>query len=106
MNFDKDWMESYFLVLMVVGIAVALASPSVFISYVIIFIAGFFGGRIIYGRRNKIKFPYLVIIGGFLIGYLIGAYYGSTITYAILFALGGIAGFKIYEKRIISDTKY
>src|SRR3989344_8719618 len=105
-QYHKNWMEFWFFVLMVMGIIIALASPSAFISYVIIFIAGFFGGRMIFDKRDFIKFPYYIIIAGFLIGYIIGAYYGSAIAYAVLFTLGGITGYKVFAKGVLKDRKY
>ena len=73
----KNWMEFFFLVLVIIGILIAFSSPSAFISYIMILLSGIFAGRLIYERKNKIQLPYFMIIAGFVIGYLIGVYYGS-----------------------------
>lgn len=105
-DFYKNWFESYFLVLMVIGIVVALLSPSAIISYAVIFLSGIFAGRLIYERKHKMKFHYIMIIAGFVIGYLIGAYYGSRKVVIALFVVGAILSYKLYDKKILKDTKY
>jgi len=106
LDFYKNWFESFFLALMVIGIVVALSAPSAAISYVIIFLSGFFAGRLIYERKHKMKFPYVMIIAGFVIGYLIGVYYGSRMVVVALFVIGAILSYKLYDKKILKDTKY
>jgi len=105
-DLHKNWMEFFFLVLMIIGILIALASPSAIISYAIIFLSGIFAGRLIYERRNKIQFPYFMIIAGFVIGYLIGIYYGSRRIVIALFVIGAILSYKLYDKKILRDIKY
>ena len=105
-DFYKNWMEFFFFALIVIGIAIALSAPSPVVSYAIIFISGMFAGRLIYKRKNKLQFPYFIIIAGFVIGYLIGVYYGSrkvAIT-IILFLLGAALGYYLYNKKFIKDA--
>lgn len=102
----RHWMELLFVALMVVGIIVALAVPSAVISYMVIFLSGIFAGRLIYERRNNIKLPYFLIIAGFFIGFLIVANYGSRIIVGIFFVIGAVFSYKLYEKRILSDTRF
>lgn len=99
-------MEFFFIVLMVLGILAALASPSAVISYFIIFLAGMFAGRLIYERKNKMQLPYFLIIAGFVIGYLIGVYYGSRRLMIILFVIGAIISYKLYDKKILKDVRF
>ncbi len=105
-DYHKNWMEFWFLVLMIIGILIALSAPSAVISYFIIFLAGMFGGRLIYERKNKMQFPYIMIIAGFVIGYLIGVYYGSRRIVIVLFVIGAILSYKLYEKKILRDTRF
>lgn len=105
-EFHKYWMEFFFVVLMILGIVVALASPSAVISYFIIFLAGMFAGRLIYIRKHNIQLPYFLIIAGFVIGYLIGAYYGNKRFIIILFAIGSIISYKLYDKKILKDVRF
>lgn len=99
-------MEFFFLVLMIIGLLVALASPSAAISYAIAFVSGAFAGRLIYERKDKIKFPYFIIIAGFAAGYLLGIYYGNRKIVIILFVIGAILSYQLYDKKILKDTRY
>ena len=105
-EFYKNWMEFFFFLLMTVGVVIALTAPSAIMSYIIILISGLFAGRLLYERKNKIQFPYLIIIVGFLIGYLIGSYYGSRRVVIILFLIGAITSYKLYDKKILKDIRF
>ena len=105
-QFYKNWMGFFFVVVMILGLVIALTAPSAVINYVVALLSGIFAGRLIYGRKTKIQFPYFVIIVGFMIGYLLGTYYGSKKVVILLFVLGAIIGYKLYEKKILKDTKY
>lgn len=105
-QFYKNWMEFFFVGLMIIGALIALLAPSAIISYAISFISGMFGGRLIYERKNKIRFPYLIIIAGFFIGYLIGVYYGNRKIVITLFVLGAILSYKLYDKKILKDIRF
>ena len=102
----KNWVELLFLTLMIIGILIALSAPSAIISYIIIFLSGMFAGRLIYERKNKITFPYLLIIIGFVLGYLLGVYYGSKRVTIALFILGAVISYRLYDKKILRDVKY
>ena len=106
LDLQKNWMEFFFLVVMVMGLLFALVAPSAVISYSIAFASGIFAGRLIYERKHKIQFPYIVIMVGFAIGYIIGAYYGSRWIVVISFVAGAILSYKVYDKKILKDTKY
>lgn len=105
-DFYKNWTEFFFAVLMVIGILIALLAPSAVISYAIISLSGIFAGRLIYERRHKIQLPYFMIIVGFVIGYLLGVYYGSKRVVIVLFVIGAIIGYKLYEKGVIKDIRF
>lgn len=94
------------MILMILGIIIALATPSAVISYFIIFLVGLFAGRLMYERRNNIQLPYFLIIAGFVIGYLIGIYYGDRRLMIILFVLGSIISYKLYDKKILKDVRF
>ena len=105
-QFYKNYMEFFFFVLMIIGVLVALSSRSAVVSYVVILIAGMLAGRVIYERKHNLKFPYYVIAGGFLIGYAIGVYYGNRLIVIALFVIGVILSYKLYDKKILKDTRF
>ena len=103
--FFKNWAEFFFFVIMVLGLIVALwaTSFSAVISYIVVFLSGMIGGRVLYERKKKLTFPYYIILAGFLIGYVIGTYYGSRKVVIILFVLGILFSYHLYNKGYVRD---
>ncbi len=62
-------------------------------------------GRFIYSRKKSMAFPYVLIIIGFLIGYLIGSRYGNWLVIAVLFVLGSILSYYLHEQGFIKGFK-
>jgi hypothetical protein len=106
--FFKNWVEFFFFVVMVVGLIFGLwaTSFSAVISYIVVFLSGMIGGRLLYDRRQKLAFPYYLIIIGFLIGYVIGTYYGSREVVIILFVIGVLLSYHLHKKGYIRDVPY
>ncbi len=102
----RNWAEVFFFILLVLGFLIALAAPSAVISYIVIFISGLIAGRLMYDRKDKGVFPYFLIIIGFFIGYLLGAYRGEREVMSVLFILGALIGYYIYDKGILRDLRY
>tara|TARA_B100001971_G_scaffold42872_1_gene37826 strand:- start:94 stop:426 length:333 start_codon:yes stop_codon:yes gene_type:complete len=103
--FFKNWAEFFFFVIMVLGLIVALwaTSFSAVISYIVVFLSGMIGGRLLYERKKKLIFPYYIILAGFMIGYVIGTYYGSRKVVIILFVLGILFSYHLYNKGYVRD---
>ena len=106
LNIYKNWVELLFFAIMVIGILISLLAPSAAISYIIMFLSGMLAGRIVYQRKGRMNLHYFIIIFGFVIGYLLGAYYGSRLITGILFMAGAMASYRLYEKKILSDTLF
>ena len=106
--FFKSWAEFFFFVLMIIGFIVALwaTSFSAVISYIVVFLSGMIGGRLLYDRKKKLAFPYYIIIIGFIIGYVIGTYYGSRKVVIILFVLGILFSYHLHNKGYIRDITF
>lgn len=104
--FFRKWAELAFIVILIIGFIIALLSPSAVITYIVIFVSGLFAGRVIFERKGRGVFPYYIIIIGFLIGYLIGAFRGEREVIAVLFVLGTLIGYYIFEKGILRDIRF
>ena len=104
----KNWAEFFFFIVMVIGFIVSIwaTSFSAIISYIVVFLSGMIGGRLLYYRKQKLVFPYYIIIIGFLIGYLIGTYYGSRQVVVILFILGVLFSYHLHNKGYIRDVPF
>ena len=94
----KNWMEYLLVAFIIIGMVIALVAPSAVISYIIILISGIFAGKILQKRKNAIQLPFVTIIIGFLVGYAIATNYGSRRVIIVLFILGSIMGYKLYDK--------
>ena len=105
-NIYKNWVELLFFSIMVIGILISHLAPRAAISYIIMFLSGLLAGRIIYQRKGRMSLHYYMIISGFVIGYILGAYYGSRLVTGIIFMAGAMASYRLYEKKILSDTLF
>jgi len=94
----SNWVEISAFILLIVGFIFSLAAPSAVLSYLIIFFIGMMGGRLIYTRKKSMVFPYVLILIGFFLGFLIGARYGSWLIITILFVLGSIFSYYLHEE--------
>ena len=103
--FFKNWAEIIAFILLVTGFLFSLAAPSAVLSYIIIFVTGMMGGRLIYERRKSMVFPYVLILIGFLIGYLIGSRYGDWLVTTVLFVLGSIFSYYLHDQGLIKGLK-
>ncbi len=99
--FFRNWAEIVAFILLIIGFLFSLAAPSAVLSYLIIFFAGMMGGRLVYSRKKRMVFPYLLILVGFLLGYLIGSRYGDWLVIVVLFVLGSILSYYLHEQGFI-----
>jgi len=106
--FFRSWAEFFFFVLMIIGFIISIwaSSFSAFISYIVVFLSGMIGGRLLYDRKGKLTFPYYIILLGFIIGFLLGTYYGSRKVVFILFVLGALFSYHLYSKGYLKDIPY
>lgn len=102
----RSWAELFFFILLVLGFLFSLLTPSAVLSYALVFCVGMMGGRLMYERKKKLQFPYYLMIVGFLIGYLLGAYYGNRNVMILLFVIGGFLSYCLHDSGIIKDVRY
>ncbi len=100
-DFAYNWVEYLFIVLLIIGFILALKVGSAVMAYIIISLCGLMSGRIFYRIRNKPQFTFYVIIIGFLLGYLLGSYYGNKKLILMFFVLFNIISYFIYKKGYI-----
>jgi hypothetical protein len=104
--FLDNWPEIFFFVVLVIGFIISITLQSAVIIYTTILLSGIMAGRLIFEREQKMKFPYFLIIIGFLIGYLIGVQYGERKVMIVLFVIGGFMGYYFRKKKIYKDFRY
>ncbi|MCK5107410.1 MAG: hypothetical protein KAQ83_01670 [Nanoarchaeota archaeon] len=98
MDYQFEWPEMIGFGLLVIGLLLSLSLGSKFLTYIVSFLFGLFFGRIWYQRRKDRKIPYVIIISGFVIGYMFGSYYGNRFVTLIMFLLGGAISYYIHRK--------
>jgi hypothetical protein len=96
-----DWAEMFALFLLFIGLVISLLSDAAIISYIMITICGFVVGRIYHKKKGNLRFPFLIIVLGFLIGYVIGIEInnrGKFIFIILFFIVGCYIGYYFDEK--------
>src|SRR3990167_4295558 len=86
---QAQWPELLTLFLVVVGffISVLLRTPA--FSYISVLLGGFLAARLYYIQRYKQPIlPSVLIILGFLVGYVAGSFWTSRFWTVVLFVLG------------------
>ena len=102
MKLEEQWAESLAVFFVVLGFIISVLLQSVIFSYISIILAGFLAGRVFYIKRYKEPlFPFVLIIVGFLVGYLVGGFWVSRILSLILFAAALIVSYQLHVKKIL-----
>ncbi len=105
-TFATHWGEIVALLFMVIGVIVAFLAPSAFMSYLIVFLSGMIGGRLLFERRNKTRGVYVAIMLGFIAGFALGAFshYGNPFVIVILFIVGAKLMYTLNKKGYLADV--
>ena len=98
-DYKFGWPEIVGFVLLLIGLMISLSIGSSFLTYISAFLFGLIFGRIWYQQRKDRKVPYFIITAGFIIGYIVGTYYGTV----IIFLLGGSVSYYIHKKGYIPE---
>ncbi len=100
-KWDEDWAEVVTLFFAVLGFILSVVLQSAVFSYISIILAGFLAGRSFYIRRFKEPIlPFVLMILGFLVGYLAGSFWVSRLWLLIIFALSFWVSYYLHLKKI------
>lgn len=101
-KWDEQWAEAFSLLFLAVGFIIAILLQSPFFSYVSVFLAGFVAGRVYYIKKSKEPIlPFVLIILGFLVGYLLGSFWASRFVTILFFAVGFGISYYLHMKQIL-----
>lgn len=101
-KWNEQWAEALAVLFLALGFIVALLLQSAVFSYITIILAGFLAGRIYYIKKLKEPiFPFILIIVGFLLGYLLGSFWASRILTLIFFAGSFYASYYLHLQKIL-----
>ncbi len=101
-EWEEDWTEVLTLFFMILGFIISVLLQNAVLSYLSIILAGLLAGRIYYIKRFKAPIlPFILMIVGFLLGYLISSFRISRIATLILFSLGFGVSYYLHLKKIL-----
>lgn len=98
----EEWAEAGVLVFMVLGFVLSILLTIPILSYFSIIIAGFLAGRIYFIKRYAEPiFPLILILCGFLLGYLLGGIWISRAWVFVLFVGSFGISYYLHLKKIL-----
>lgn len=100
-DIQESWVEITSLFLLVIGLIVALWSRSAVVTYMVIFLSGIITGRGLMQRKYSHKLSYFFMIIAYLIGFLVGHFYGKSKFILVLYIIGGYIGYVLHARDII-----
>jgi hypothetical protein len=86
-----------FIILLVLGFVLSVLITSVYLSYGLAFLAGLCSGKVIYHKKKDNLVPHILLITGFILGYIIGHKAGSTALIIGLFVAGNFASYYAHK---------
>ena len=102
MKWDEQWVEALAAVFLVGGFMLSILLQNELLSYASVFLSGMVAARIYYVKRyTEPILPLVLIIIGFLVGYLLGNFWSSRITALAFFALGFSFSYYLHYKKIV-----
>lgn len=102
LEWENWWPEALSLLLLVIGFIMAVLLHNSFLNYLMVLLAGFLAARVYYSKRfTEPILPFIMIIIGFLIGYLLGSFWASRIWSFIFFSLGFGVSYYLHMKKIL-----
>lgn len=98
----EEWAEAGGLFFMVLGFVLSVLLMVPVLSYISVIIAGFLAGRIYYIKRySQPIFPFIIMICGFLLGYLLGGFWINRLLVIVLFLGCWWGSYYLHLKKIL-----
>lgn len=96
------WAEILAFLFLIIGFIIAALARSAFVSYLLIFFSGLVSGRMWYLNRKNLKFPLFLTTLGFLIGFMIGSFYGDNKIIFLCFLIGNILSHYVHKEGYVN----
>jgi 4-hydroxybenzoate polyprenyltransferase len=97
-EFLTNWVEVFFVILLFIGFLISLFINNVFLSYGIVLLAGLASGKVLYHKKKDNFVPHLLLMSGFILGYIIGNKEGSPLLILLLFVAGIIGCYYAHKQ--------
>ncbi|MBD3249489.1 hypothetical protein GF336_05570 [Candidatus Woesearchaeota archaeon] len=99
MIFWRKWAETGSIILILIGFLVSISIQNPWLSYLVILCAGFMVGRLWFNKAGKQPlFVFFLIIVGFLLGYMMGAFNTDRKIVFIIFITSWIVSYKLHKE--------
>ncbi len=101
-KWDEHWVQVFALLFMVLGFIIAGTIRNPFLNAAAFFIGGFICGRVwVFKRHAEPILPFVLMIGGFVIGYFLGSFWVSRIFNIVIFTAGFALSYYVHKKKIV-----
>jgi hypothetical protein len=100
-NLHERWVEILSIFILVIGFFVAVWAQSAVVTYMVILLSGVISGRGFLARKYTHRIAYIIILIAYLVGFILGSFYGKTKFILVLFILGMWVGYVLHDREII-----
>ena len=101
-RWDEHWVQVFALSFMAVGFIIAGAIRNPFLNIIAFFLCGFVCGRVwAFKRHSEPILPFVLMIGGFIVGYFLGSFWVNRFVNMLFFALGFGISYYLHKREII-----
>lgn len=101
-KWNEQWAEALTVLFLALGFLLALLLRSALFSYLTIILAGLLAGRVYYIKKlTEPIFPFVLIIVGFLLGYLLGSFWTSRGWSLFLFGCSFGLSYYLHLKKMV-----
>ena len=102
----EHWAEVLSTIILLVGFFIALLIRSPFLHYLVITLSGLLCGRVLYDKhRTQPIFPFVMIVAGFFLGFMLGALSANKLAIMILFLFGLTLSYQAHKRGYIGFYK-
>ncbi len=102
LKLEEQWVEVIALFFTVVGFILAIVLQTALFSYLSLLIAGFLAGRLYYVKRYKEPiFPFVLLMVGFLVGFLLGGFWVNRVWAMVIFTACWLLSYYLHLKEIL-----
>ncbi len=100
--FHEWWAEILAFFFFILGFIISAIAKSAFVSYLLIFFSGLISGRMWYVNRKNLKFPLFLVTIGFLIGFMVGSFYGDSRIIFASFLIANILSYYLHKEEYVN----
>ena len=106
LKLDENWAEVIAVFFLILGFVISVLLHNAIFTFLSVIVAGLLAGRIYYLKRLlEPTFPFILIILGFFIGYLLGSFWASRLWVVIFFVVSFGLSYYLHLKGIFATFK-